>query len=602
MNAVNRLHALLVRSLLAGALFAGMAGAATAESADTLFVNGRVLTLDEQGTEVQAIAVRDGRIVATGSTRKLRKLAGPKTEVVDLQGRTVLPGFVDGHAHTALAVRMMERYLDGRFATTPSVAVLLEKIAARASAAPAGDWLIVAGSSSSQTRFAERRLPTRAELDQAAPDVPVMFLNGSHEAVVNSPGVRLLGFQRGVRELKGAHVELDADGEPTGVFQEGMMLFPDLRIPPADLERYYSRVIPETWNARGYTSVYTLAPLDQWPVLRELAQRAPTTLRYTIGLHADPGGRFIPAALDAFALPASVDPAWYRLAGIKVWVDSDVPMRGGAVSEPYAGDPGAHGILNLTQPELDALVQRTRRAGLAFLAHATGDRATAMALDAFEPVQQGQGGPATPGTLRIEHFGEFMLGPGDLERTRRLGVSVNVQPGWIYTLANSTIQNLGAERAKGAFQFRSMIDAGLEPGFGTDLTGIVLETLDPFLHVWAAVTRNSDAGVFVPEQAVSVDEALRMLTIWSARAQGEDAIKGSIEPGKVADFVVISRDIRKIPPAEIRGIQVLQTIVGGKVVYTAPSQRPVVSAPRQFRAFSAGRAGVSSASSSGPGA
>lgn len=570
---MNRLHALLAGSLLAGVLFAEASGAVTAEPADTVFINGRVLTLDERGTEVQAIAVRDGRILATGSTRKLRRLAGPQTEVVDLQGRTVLPGFVDGHAHTALAVRMIERYLDGRFATTPSVAVLLEKIAARASTAPAGQWLIVAGSSSSQTRFAERRLPTRAELDRAAPSVPVMFLNGSHEAVVNSLGVKMLDLQPGVAEMRGAHIELDADGEPTGVFQEGMMLFPDLRIPPADLERYYSRVIPETWNARGYTSVYTLAPLDQWPVLRKLAQGAPATLRYTIGLHADPGGRLVPAALDAFALPASVDPAWYRLAGIKAWVDSDLPMRGGAVSEPYAGDPGAHGILNLTQAELDALALRTRRAGFAFLAHATGDRATAMALDAFEHVQQGQGGPAAPGTLRIEHFGEFMLGPGDLERAKRLGVSVNVQPGWIYTLANSTIENLGAERARGAFQFRSMIDAGLEPGFGTDLTGIVLETLDPFLHVWAAVTRNSDAGVFVPEQAVSVDEALRMLTIWSARAQGEDAVKGSIEPGKLADLVVISRDIRKIPPDEIRGLQVLQTIVAGKVVYTAPSLR-----------------------------
>jgi predicted amidohydrolase YtcJ len=247
-------------------------------------------------------------------------------------------------------------------------------------------------------------------------------------------------------------------------------------------------------------------------------------------------------------------------------------MRGGAVSEPYAGDPGAHGILNLTQSELDALVLRTRRAGLAFLAHATGDRATAMALDAFEEVQQGQG-PAAPGTLRIEHFGEFMLGSGDLERAQRLGVSVNVQPGWIYTLANSTIENLGAERAKGAFQFRSMIDAGLEPGFGTDLTGIVLETLDPFLHVWAAVTRNSDAGVFVPEQAVSVDEALRMLTIWSARAQGEDAIKGSIEPGKLADFVVISADVLAVPPAQLRDLKVLQTVVGGQLVYTAPEAR-----------------------------
>jgi predicted amidohydrolase YtcJ len=172
---------------------------------------------------------------------------------------------------------------------------------------------------------------------------------------------------------------------------------------------------------------------------------------------------------------------------------------------------------------------------------------------------------------RIEPFGEFMLGPDDLTRAKRLGVMVNVQPGWLYTLANSTIENLGVERARGAFQFRSMIDAGLEPGFGTDVTGIVLETLDPFLHVWAAVTRVSDVGVFVPEQAVSVTEALRMLTLWSARAQGEGAIKGSIEPGKLADMVVISDDIMAIPPSAIRDLKVLKTIVGGRVVYEAPA-------------------------------
>jgi hypothetical protein len=175
-----------------------------------------------------------------------------------------------------------------------------------------------------------------------------------------------------------------------------------------------------------------------------------------------------------------------------------------------------------------------------------------------------------PQCQRIEHFGEFMLGPNDLARARRLGVSVNVTPGWIHTLANSTIENLGAERARGAFRFRDMIDAGLEPGFGTDLTGIVLETLDPFLHLWAAVTRNSDAGVFVPEQAVSVGEGLRMLTIWAARAQGEGATKGSIEPGKLADMVVISADVTRIPAARIRDLRVIETIVGGRVVYRAP--------------------------------
>jgi len=541
-------------------------------AAETVFLHGNVLTLDAAGTVVEAVAVKDGHILATGSDAKIREFADARTAVVDLQGRTVVPGFVDGHAHPSFAVRMIERYLDGRIATTPSVAVLLRKIATRAAETPAAEWIIVAGSSSSQTRFAERRIPTRAELDAAAPKSPVMFLNGSHESVVNSTGLGVLGIQRGMRELKGAYIELDGDGEPTGVIREGLSIFPDLRVPDDDLRRYYSSVIPQMWNAHGYTSVYALVPLNQLGVLKELAQAQHSTLRYTIAVHADPAGRFLPAALDGLGLAAGVDPAWYRLAGLKVWVDSDVPMRGGAVTVPYAGEAGGYGLLNLTQAELDALALRTHRAGLALLAHATGDRATAMALTAFEYVQAqpGSGAPARETALqRIEHFGEFMLGPDDLARAKRLGILVNVQPAWLYTLANSTIENLGAERARGAFQFRSMIDAGLEPGFGTDLTGIVLETFDPFLHMWAAVTRVSDVGVFVPEQAVSVTEALRMLTVWSARAQGEDTIKGSIEPGKLADMVVISDDILAIPPAAIRDLKVLKTIVGGRVVYEA---------------------------------
>lgn len=243
------------------ATFANPACAAASPApADVVFVNGHVVTLDAQGSVVEAVAVHDGRIVATDRNEQVQALAGPRTEVVDLQGRTALPGFVDGHAHAAL--------------------------------------------------------------DQAALDVPVMFLNGSHEAVVNSAGVRALGLHRNVRELKGAAIELDATGEPTGVVREGLMIFPDLRVPPDDLRRYYSRAIPELWNAAGYTSIYTLVPLDQLPVLGELAQGSPTTLRYTVGLHADPGGRFLPASLTGLDFPPTVDSTWYRLAGIKAWLDT----------------------------------------------------------------------------------------------------------------------------------------------------------------------------------------------------------------------------------------------------------------------------------------
>ena len=244
-------------------------------AAEILFLHGKVLTLDAAGTVVQAVAVKDGRILATGSDAKIRRLAGAGTTVIDLQGRTVLPGFIDGHAHPSFAVRMIERYLDGRIATTPSVAVLLQKIATRAAQSPAGEWIIVAGSSSSQTRFAERRIPTRAELDSVASTSPVMFLNGSHEAVVNSRGLDMLGIKRGVQELKGAHIELDADGEPTGVIREGLAIFPDQRIPDDDLRRYYSSVIPQMWNARGYTSMFAIAPLNQLGVLKDLAKASP---------------------------------------------------------------------------------------------------------------------------------------------------------------------------------------------------------------------------------------------------------------------------------------------------------------------------------------
>jgi hypothetical protein len=556
---------------MALACIVSVAPSLAADAPDTVFVNGKVVALDAAGTVAHAVAVKDGRIQRVGTNAEIRALAGRQTTVVDLHGRTVLPGFVDGHAHPSLAVRMIDKYVDGRFATTPSVAVLLGKIAAHAGKTAPGQWIIVAGSSSSQTRFAEHRLPRRAELDTAAPDHPVMFLNGTHEAVVNSTGLRTLGIGRGMSELKGAHVELDAAGEPTGVVQEGMGIFPDARIPAADLRAYYLHDIPAMWNAQGYTSVYAITPLPELNVLKQVAaEHGPTTLRYTVAVFTDPGGRLLPATFDPLPFPASVDPAWYRFAGIKVWVDSDLPMRGGAVTVPYAGPAGGFGILNVNQEQLDVLASRAYRSGVPFLAHATGDRATAMALTAFERAQQDPGGRAS--LQRIEHFGEFMLGPDDLARARRLGVKVNVQPAWIFTLANSTMENLGRERAEGAFQFRSMIDAGLEPGAGTDLTGIVLETLNPFLHIWAAVTRMSDVWVFVPGQAVSVVEALKMMTIWAARAQGEDAAKGSIEPGKVADFVVISDDIMTMKPSGIRDLKVLETIVGGRSVYQAPGQ------------------------------
>jgi predicted amidohydrolase YtcJ len=529
--------------------------------------------MDARDSLVQAVAIRDGVVVATGTDRAMRRRAAADASFINLGGHAAMPGIVDGHVHPEVMLRVLG-YLDGRFATTASLAALLGKISARAAEAPAGEWIIVAGAATNTTRFPEKRLPTRAELDAAAADSPVLYMNGPHEWVVNSRGVQRLGLTRGKAMLKGASVELDAAGEPTGVIHEGAPLHPDLLIPEADLRGYYERDIPQFFLARGVTSLLAISALPNFKVIRQLAAESQhPPIRYAFAAFADSGGHYLPASFESLRMPPTADPAWFRLVGIKIWLDGDVPVRTGYVSEPYAGDPTAHGLVTNTPEQLDGLVRRVHDAGLAMLIHATGDRANSMALDAYARARQL---PGPPTLLRVEHFGDFFLDAASLTRARQLDVKANVQPGWVYTLAESTRQNLGPSRAEHqSFRFRSMIEAGLEPGYGSDLTGFVRETENPFMHLQAAVTRRAaDGTALAPEQAISVTEGLRMMTIWSARAQGEGDVKGSLEPGKFADIAVLSADPGRVAPERLGEIQVLRTIVAGQVVYEAGAAQP----------------------------
>jgi predicted amidohydrolase YtcJ len=534
--------------------------------ADTLFVNANILTLDADNRVVRALAVRAGNIVAAGTDEEVRKFADQRTQVIDLEGRTVLPGFIDGHAHPTSVINAYKNWLDGRFPTTPSIAVLLQKIKARAAETKAGEWILVAGTPAGDTRFVEKRLPTRAELDAASSDAPVLYFSGMHKWVASSQGLKKLGIASGMKELKGALIELDDRGEPTGMLSEPMALVPGRNFSDELLGQMYARDIPAFWNSRGYTSLLAITPQAHFEQLKQLsADGAHGTLRYCFAVNADPAGTLLPPTYGRFHLPESADAAWYRFAGVKLWVDGDVPAKGGYVYQPYCGEDHNCGVANISPKKLVAMVSNIRRQGLGVFLHATGDRATDMAVDAFEQAQALPG----PRTLqRIEHFGDFMLTREQMLKVQRLGILGNCQPGWIYIHANATSEYLGQARASAlAFQFRTMVEAGLQPGFGSDLTGIVKQTEDPFFHIWCAVTRAYEHGTFVPEQAVSLTDALRMMTIWAARAQGEGELKGSLEIGKFADMVVLSDDITRIAPAKIADLCVLQTIVGGKIVY-----------------------------------
>jgi len=541
---------------------------------DVIYYNGRIATLDPARPDASAVAVKDGRFEAVGGSADMLALVGSGTRAIDLEGRRVVPGLIDAHTHPMETLMMKEGWVDARFPQTPSVRQALANIAEWVRRTPKGNWIFVACVSASENKFAEKRLPTKAELDAVAPDNPLVLANGTHMAVANAMALRMLGVTRGAFALKGGGRALAGpDGEPNGTLTDAMGAAPTT---PSgdDLKRYYATGIPALWNANGFTSVLAITPAQALPALGAAARMGGPTIRYTISVWTAPDAEGMPETLGAFAMPEGVDPAYFRVAAIKTWADGENDARTGLMYEPYEGHfdtdpPGERGSLVTSATAMRRFVEIADRNGVAAMIHCSGDKATDLCLDAYEHEAAAGSGHAI---MRIEHFGMFQLAPHQLERAAALkkrGLFVSIQPTWLLDLARADVENMGEERARTGFRFRALIDAGLEPAAGTDVTGIYLANVDPFLGIYAAVTRDSDMGPFEPDQAVTVSEALKMWTIWAARAIGEDAVKGSIEPGKYADMTVLSDDIFAMPKERLKEVRAVETIVGGRVVYEA---------------------------------
>ena len=567
------------RDVLAGLLATAAAGQANATPApagapDVIYHNGVIATLDPARPAASAVAVKDGLFQAIGQSSDILRLAGSGTRIVDLGGRFVVPGLIDAHTHPAETLIMKQSWVDARYPGTPSVKQALANIAARVRTTPKGEWIFVACVSASQNKFAEKRLPTKAELDAVAPDNPVFVANGTHMGVANSAALEAIGVTRGKLALKGGGQALAGpDGEPDGTMTDPFGALPNV-VTAKDFVTNYLEGIPALWNANGFTSVLAITPAEALPALKVAARTPDPKIRYTVSVWTSPNSEDMPDDLGAFAMPADVDPAFHRFFGIKTWADGENDARTGLMYECYEGHfesdpPGCKGSL-VTPPEaMQRFVGIANRNGAAAMIHCSGDRATDMGLNAYER-RVASGAPDT--IMRIEHFGVFQLAPRQLERAaalRKHKLFVSVQPVWLLDLAREDVENMGAPLARTGFEFRKLIDAGLEPAGGTDVTGIYLANVNPFLGIYAAVTRDSDMGTFEPQEAVTVEEALKMWTLWAARSMGEEAVKGSIEPGKYADLTVLSDDIFAIPKAKLKDVKPVQTIVGGRVVYDA---------------------------------
>lgn len=570
------LKAIFISSVAISCLFPYLISSAHAkEQADIIFINGQIETLNPRQPKASAVAIKSEKFIAVGSDQNIKSFVGPNTKMIDLHKQLVVPGFVDAHTHPMETIWLKEVWVDARFPGTPSVKQALQNIAARIKTTPKDQWVYVAGVSASENKFSEKRLPTKAELDQVAPNNPVIMANGAHMAIANSAALAKMGIKKGVTKLRhGAGVLADKNGEPNGVITDGMGDIPGSPT-PQEIARYYASDIAKFWNSYGFTSVMAITPAAAIPVMQSVSISTPTpNIRYTASVWAAPNGEGMPKDLGVFEMPAKANPDYYRFSAIKAWVDGENDCRTGYMYEPYVGvmdtdPPGGKGTLVTNQALANQFSKLANQNKKVSMLHCSGDAAIDIGLNAYESLSKHQAGNTIK---RIEHFGMFQLSPEQLKRGQALkkeNFHFSVQPIWLLELVNADYENMGVARAKTGYQFKTLIKAGLEPAASTDMTGIYLGNIDPFKAIYATVTRQSDMGIFEPQEAISVRDALRMWTIWPAKAIGEEKIKGSIEADKYADMTVLSQNIFQIPKANLKDVKAVKTIVGGREVYTA---------------------------------
>jgi predicted amidohydrolase YtcJ len=536
-------------------------------TADMVLVGGRVFLADRAGTVAQAVAVRDGKVVAAGTDAQVRRWAGPRTQVVELGGKLVTPGFNDAHIHFAaggaslLAVDLLG---------TTSTAEIERRVAEAAARAQPGEWIL--GRGWDHTRLPASELgpggwPTKAVLDRAAPRNPVLLSRvDGHTSWANSEALRIAGVTRDTRSPEGGEVVRDAAGEATGILKESAEGLVGRFVPeptPAQVRRGI-RAALDLAARTGVTSVQTDASGADVAAYKELRDRDSLTVRVYAWHPLD--ARVI-QAMRGIGVTAGYGDEWLRMGMLKGYTDGTLGSRTAYMLEPFADDHATRGLPQYRPGELDSLVTAADAAGLQVILHAIGDAANRQALDAFERAARANGPRAR--RHRVEHA--QVLDRADIPRFRQLGVIASMQP----THATSDMRwaetRIGRERAvEGAYAWRSLLDAGATVIFGTDFA---VEPMAPVEGIYSAVTRQSreqpgvPPGGWLPEQRLTRAEAIRLYTAASAFGEWQEAVKGTLEPGMLADLVVWDRDLLTIPEVDILKATPVMTMVGGRVVY-----------------------------------
>ena len=548
-------------SLLAGAiLILARAATATTSPADLVLLSARIWTGDPARPEASALAARDGRIVAVGSDAEIGRLRGPKTVLVDGHGRRVVPGFIDCHTHMSMGGFNL---LGVDLRHTKDPADFTRRLAEFAKTRPPGLWL-TDGAWDHQV-WANPVLPTRALLDPATGDRPAcLSRTDGHMMVCNTLALKLANVTRETKDPPGGVVVRDAAGEPTGVLKDAAMDLVGAVRPartPAEVREALVTALDHAAK-NGVTSVQDLPgdprDLDVWEELRKEG-RLTARVSYRPSLSAWEKARDRRASMK--------QDEWLRVGGVKGFMDGSLGSSTALFFQPYSDEPTTSGVYAseaIPLETLEARVAGADAAGLPVEVHAIGDRANAEILDVFERVTK-KNGPRDR-RFRIEHAQH--LRPGDIPRFAKLGVIASMQPYHAIDDGRWAEKRIGRERCLTTYAFRSLLDAGATVVFGSDWD---VAPLSPLAGIDAAVNRRTLDGKhpdgWIPEQKIGPVEALRAYTTKAAFAAFEENEKGSLVPGRLADFVILSGDPLTVSRGRLDGLRVETTIVGGRVVY-----------------------------------
>ena len=529
-------------------------------SGNYLFVNGHVMTGELNQRPASAVAVREGRIVAVGSDSDVKAWNGPSTEVIDLAGRTMAPGFNDSHCHP-MYVGFGLQQVNASTPPNVSIADITRRIAERVQETSPGMWVMARGYD--QARLAENRHPNRQDLDTVAPDNPVIVVRAcGHIAAVNSRALAIAGITRDTPDPEGGTIDRDEHGEPTGVVREAAqtLVRSKIQAPTASQIRDALVLAGKQFLSVGVTSVgeagiHNSAELEAY---QDLARAGELPVRTYLMMMIDDTLE----ALSQLGIRTGFGDAWLRIGPAKIFLDGSIGGRTARMSQPYEDEDDNLGLWMQDPQLMKSKLKAAHKAGFQCCAHAIGDAAIELLIQSFEEALEEA--PRKNSRHRIEH--SSILRPDLLDRIQRIGAIPVPGTSFLYAFKNAYVQNLGMDRIRYAYAMRTFFERGIIASASTDAPVVSTSAM---IGIQTMVTRRSEEGDEIwPEERVSLEQAVRAYTYNSAYASFEENIKGTIEPGKLADLVVLETDLRQVKPEELGSVSVDLTISDGIVAYS----------------------------------